>query len=138
MLLDQSISDFFKADYEHIVAAYLYGSAASGSAGEAGDVDIGLLFDGNAMDLVTGCVEDILVKLPRVLRRDIHPVVMNTAGEELLRQIFSKGRCVVVKDENQLAYFKMTAFARIANYSYYRQIFQRGVIRRVSAGGSVG
>jgi len=138
MLLDQSINDFFKTGYERIVAVYLFGSQAGSGAGKAGDIDIGLLFEAGAVDSAGECVEDILVKLPRVLRRDVHPTVMNTAGEELLRQIFSKGRCVVVKDENQLANFKMTAFARIADYSYYRQIFQRGVIRRVSAGGSVG
>ena len=57
---------------------------------------------------------------------------MNTASEELLRQIFSKGRCLIVKDEKVLAYFKMTAFARIADFSYYRQILQGGAIRSVS------
>ena len=132
MQLEQSITDFFKSDYDHIAAVYLFGSSVSENTGKGSDVDIGLLFDSDAMGLAPASMDDILVRLPRVLRRDVHPVVMNTAGEELLRQIFSKGKCLIVKDDKALAYFKMTAFARIANYSYYRQTFQEGVIKSVT------
>jgi len=34
-----------------------------------------------------------MVELSRILRKDIHPVILNSAGEELLRQIFLKGKC---------------------------------------------
>ena len=131
MQLDQSIADFFKSGFDHIAAVYLFGSSVSENTGNGSDVDVGLLFNSEAMGLAPASIEDILVRLPRVLRRDVHPVVMNTAGEELLRQIFSKGKCLIVKDGRALAYFKMTAFARIADYSYYRQTLQEGVIKSV-------
>jgi hypothetical protein len=44
-----------------------------------------------------------MVKLGRILRKDIHPVVMNSAGEVLLKQIFSKGECLVIRDRRRHA-----------------------------------
>jgi predicted nucleotidyltransferase len=138
MQLNRIIKDFFASGYGHIAAVYLFGSCATERQRESSDADIGLLLQPDAADLPGDVLEDILVKLPRLLRRDVHPVVMNTAPEELLRQIFDKGRCVLVNDEKTLAHFEMNAFAKIADFGYYRRRLQQGVIRNVLEGVPVG
>jgi hypothetical protein len=56
---------------------------------------------------------------------------MNQAGEELLKQILSKGEYILVHDRKKLAQFKMVAYSRIANFSYYRNRIQDGLIRNI-------
>jgi hypothetical protein len=75
-----------------------------------------------------------MVDLANILKKEIHPVILNSAGEELMRQIFTKGRCILVTDQKKLSLFKMTMFARIADFGYYRQQMQSGLIRNIMEG----
>ena len=131
MQLEETIADYFKANSAGITAVYIFGSQASGRYIPSSDVDIALLFDRSDPDYIHSCMDEILLKLPRLLRKDIHPVAMNSASEALLKQIFSKGRCLRVNDSRKLAEFKMVAYARIADFNYYLKKMQEGLIRRV-------
>ncbi len=75
-----------------------------------------------------------MTKLGRILRKDIHPVILNLAGEELLRQIFLKGKCVLVNDAEKLSCFKMVAYMKMAEFNHYRNQMQRGFIKKVMEG----
>ena len=131
MHLEETITDYFKANSSGITAVYIFGSQASGRYIPGSDVDIAVLFDRSDPDYIHSCMDEILLKLPRLLRKDIHPVAMNSASEALLKQIFSKGRCLLVNDSRKLAEFKMIAYARIAGFDYYLKKMQAGLIRRV-------
>jgi predicted nucleotidyltransferase len=131
MHLEETIADYFKANSAGITAVYIFGSQISGRYIPSSDVDIAFLFDRSDPDYIHSCMDEILLKLPRLLRKDIHPVAMNSASEALLKQIFSKGRCLLVKDSRKLAEFKMIAYARIAGFNYYLKKMQEGLIRRV-------
>ncbi len=131
MHLDETITAYFRGVDAGIVAVYLFGSQAAGKGSPGSDVDIAVLFDSNDKELILSRIELFLVRLPRLLRRDVHPVAMNTAGEALLAQIFRKGRCLLVNDPKRLSEFRMIAYARIAGFNHYRKIMQDGMIRRV-------
>ena len=131
MHLEETIADYFKANSSGITAVYIFGSRASGKNIPGSDVDIAVLFDRNDPDYIHSRMDEILSKLPKLLRKDIHPVAMNSASEALLKQIFSKGRCLLVDDSRKLAEFKMIAYARIAGFNYYLKKMQAGLIRRV-------
>jgi hypothetical protein len=75
-----------------------------------------------------------MTELSRLTRKVIHPVILNSASEALLKQILEKGKCIQVNDPKSLSRFKMTAIARIADYGYYRRLLQRGVIRQIMGG----
>jgi hypothetical protein len=49
---------------------------------------------------------DYIVELGRVMRKDIDPVILNSASEEVLRQIFLKGNCILVNDSKKLARYR--------------------------------
>lgn len=131
MHLEETIADYFKANSAGITAVYIFGSQISGRYIPSSDVDIAVLFDRSDPDYIHSCMDEILLKLPRLLRKDIHPVAMNSASEALLKQIFSKGRCLLVNDSKNLAEFKIVAYARIADFNYYLKKMQAGLIRRV-------
>jgi len=131
MQLDKAITDYFKANSFGIVAVYLFGSQASGKSIPTSDVDVAVLLDRSDADFADSCMNQMMIQLPKLLRKDIHPVIMNSASEMLLKQIFGKGRCLLVNDSRKLAEFKMLAYSRIASFNYYLKKMQAGLIRRV-------
>jgi len=131
MHLEETIADYFKVNGSGITAVYLFGSQASGKTIPGSDVDIAVLFDRSDPDFISLKIEEILLQLPKLLRKDVHPLALNIASEALLKQIFGKGRCLLVADSRKLAEFKMLAYARIAGFGYYLKKMQSGLIRRV-------
>lgn len=138
MYLEEAIAGYFKANSAGITAVYIFGSQASGGSLEGSDVDIGILFDRNDPDYIRSRIEECIAQLPRVLRKDVHPVAINFAGEVLLKQIFAKGKCLLANDLRKLAEFKMVAYARIAGFDYHLRKMQAGLIRRVLAAKPIG
>ena len=121
---------YFK-DKSEIVAVYLFGSQATNKTGPSSDVDIGILLDTYDHNTETEKKNQYLVELANILRKEVHPVILNSAGEELMRQIFLKGKCILVRNPEKLSLFKMTMYARIADFSYYRDQMQSGLIRNI-------
>jgi predicted nucleotidyltransferase len=131
--LEEKIKSYFENKKE-VIAVYQFGSYAVGKEGPFSDVDIGILFDRINEDLLSKRRNDYMVELGRILRKDIHPVILNSASEELLSQIFSKGKCVLINDAKKLAQHKMVMFVKIAEFAHYRSKMQLGLIRKVMEG----
>ena len=118
-------------DQPDVIAVYLFGSYAMGKEVRASDVDIGVLIDSSNRKIEVEKATQYMVDLATILRKEIHPVILNSASEELMRQIFLKGKCILVNDHKKLTLFKMTMFSRIADFSYYRDQMQSGLIRNI-------
>ena len=133
MNIHENITAFFE-NKKDIVAVYLFGSYAGGKERTSSDVDLAILFGNRDREAVNQRLDEYLVALSRNLRKDAHLIAMDFAGEELLKQIFKKGKCLVVNDPKKMAYFKMIAFTKIVNFEYYRSQMQKGIIRKVMEG----
>ena len=131
--LIKSLTAYFRTK-PGIIAVYLFGSYAQGKELRTSDIDIGLLFDTRNPASPTEKTNTYMIELSRILRKDIHPVILNLASEELLRQVFLKGKCILVKDTKKLARYKMTTFAKIADFAYYKNQMQSGLIRNIMEG----
>ena len=127
--LSKIISDYF-SNKDEVVAVYLFGSYASGKNRTFSDIDIGILLNRADPESVNQQKMGYLTELSRIIRKDVHPVILNFASEVLMKQIFSKGRCILINDSKKLAKYKMTMYARIADFSYYLNKMQKGFIRR--------
>ena len=128
--LEENIRVYFR-DKKEVIAVYLFGSHARTKEGPLSDIDVGILLDKNDLNFFKERRKDYTIELGRALRKDIHPVILNLAGEELLKQIFSKGKCILINDARKLALYRMVMFARIADFAYYRSRMQSGFIRKV-------
>ncbi len=118
-------------DKSEVTAVYLFGSQATGKKDRSSDVDVGILLNTNDRSLEVEKKNQHMVALANILKKEIHPVILNSASEELMRQIFLKGKCILVKDPKKLSLFKMTMFTRIADFGYYRNKMQSGLIRNI-------
>ena len=121
-------------DKPEVIAVYLFGSQATEENKASSDVDIGILLDTKDRTTEIEKRKQYMVDLADILRKEIHPVILNSAGEELLRQIFAKGDCILVKNQKKLSLFKMTMFSKIADFGYYRKQMQSGLIRSMMEG----
>jgi uncharacterized protein len=135
--LIEKIQSYFSAKNE-VVAVYLFGSFSQGKALRTSDVDIGILLNSNDPDLFKMNQIRYLKELGRLLRKDIHPVILNTAGEMLMQQIFTKGKCIVDNEHRKHAEFRMVMFSRIAAFSDYKKQMQAGFIKNIIEGPTVG
>ncbi|MBN2374289.1 nucleotidyltransferase domain-containing protein [bacterium] len=130
--LEAKISNYFRYRKE-AVAVYLFGSYAKGLEHRFSDIDIGIILNRNYKDFVKAR-NDYIVQLGRILRKDIHPVILNLGGEYLLRQIFLYGKCLMINDSRELAHQRMIMFAKIAEYGYYRKQIQSQLIKNIRKG----
>ena len=133
MIIKENIKSFFE-NKKDIAAVYLFGSYADGRERAASDVDLAILFGNSDRESVNQRIDEYLVALSRNLKKDLHLTAMDSASEELLKQVFKKGKCLVVNDSKKMAYFKMTAYSKIVSFHYYRSQMQSGIIRKVIEG----
>jgi predicted nucleotidyltransferase len=127
------IKHYFR-DKPEVIAVYLFGSQTKGEKRRSSDVDIGILLNTKNRAAEIEKRNQYMVDLANILRKEIHPIILNSAGEELMRQIFEKGDCILIKNQKKLSLFKMTMFARIADFGYYRNQMQAGLIRSIMEG----
>jgi len=130
---EKDMIGYFK-NKKGVAAVYIFGSFGTVREYYYSDIDIGILLDKYNTKVARELITDCIVELGRILKRDVHPVILNSASVELLRQIFTKGHCILIKDLQRLARFRMFKFAEIADFAYYRKQMQSGLIRKVMEG----
>ena len=126
------IANYFK-NQDGIVAVYLFGSHATKSARVFSDIDIGIIAEHADIDRIKNKFRQYIVDLARVLRKDIHPVMLNLAPERLLSQVFSKGQCLVVNNRRVHSEFRMNVFVKIAEFGYHKHRMQAGFIEKFTS-----
>ena len=129
----KKIVPYFSNNKE-IIAIYLFGSYAEDRERPSSDIDIGILLDREYRNIEKKIQNKCILELSRIVRKDIHPVILNSAGEELIRQIFLKGKCILATDTKKLSLYKMVMLSKIVEFSYYRSQMQKGLIKKVMEG----
>jgi len=122
--LNKQITEYCEGRPE-IIACYLFGSFATGSNRHGSDLDLAFLLIPEISAAEYGNFKDSIVTgLGRRTRLDIHPLIMNNAGELVLGQIFSKGEIVFSRMPEKLCNFRSIKFPLIAEFSYYIDMMQ--------------
>ncbi|MFW5902093.1 MAG: type VII toxin-antitoxin system MntA family adenylyltransferase antitoxin [Thermodesulfobacteriota bacterium] len=132
--IETEIKRYF-ADKEEAAAVYLFGSHARGRETAASDVDIAVLMQRSCLPSAQAFRKQYMAELGGILKKDIHPVVMNHAGELLLKQIFSKGKRILARDPAFDAHFTMIAYSRIMDFTPYLKQMQEGLKKRMLESG---
>jgi len=117
-----------------VVAVYLFGSYASGHEKKQSDVDLGVLLEERVVSSKRALETAYIIGLGKLLRKDVHIVIMNDAGEGILAQIFKRGRCVFIQNLESLSRFKAVSYSLIANFGYQRSLMERAFVSRILGG----
>ena len=95
------------------------------------DVDIGILLNQKNSKSQSFFQKEYIIQLGRLLRKDIHPVIMNTAGEVLLKQILGKGKLVLEIDSKLHKNFKSISLSKIVDFNLYLEKMHYSLIKQV-------
>ena len=131
--MNERIIRFFRKRPE-VVAVYLFGSRARGRATEISDFDLAILLDPQAAVDPSKLKRELLIGLSRILRKEIHLVILNRAGEMLTAQVFQYGKCLHNANPHILSQFRTLQFSKIADFAYLRKIMEKGVTRKIMEG----
>ena len=110
----------FCATRPEIMACYLFGSRANGKERVGSDVDVAFLLDNSiSANSYSELKTSYYSSLERILMLDIHPLIMNDAGEVVLGQVLGKGEVVYNDNTETLRAFRRHKMPLIAEFSFY-------------------
>lgn len=92
-----------------VVAAYLYGSVARGTATSASDVDVAVLLRDSPPPTLEGHLLDFEGVLERAVGCPVQVVVLNTAPVDLVHRVLRDGRLVLERDRSARIRFEVKA-----------------------------
>ena len=128
--MEAKIIRFFENKRE-VAAVYIFGSFASGRQRSGSDVDIGVLLHPEFIGEADALREQCMIQLGRTLNKDIHVVILNHAGEVLLKQVLSKGKAILIKNQKEDKYFKMVSLSRVVDFNYHLEKMQSGLTKKI-------
>ena len=128
--INEKIVEYFSIK-TGVVAVYLYGSYASGKQTDKSDLDLAIIMDSEKISPAQyfNKRDQFMLELSRILRKELHVVLLNHAGEGLLQQVLKKGELVYISNKQKLNMFKPRILQQIFEFNYYRNRMQSGFIR---------
>ena len=116
MTFDTVLADYLAAQTE-VIAAYLFGSQAKGTARAGSDVDVALLLD-PAFDLESHFAYRLeqTVALELACRRSVDVIILNQTSLVLRNQVLKYGRLIYERDHRQRVAFEVQS--RFAYYDF--------------------
>lgn len=108
-----------------LVAAYLYGSQARGTARPGSDVDLGILLDARPAPTLKGVARDLEGSLEAALRRPVQAVVLNTASPDLIHRVLRDGIILLDRDRAARLRFEVQARNEYFDMEPIRRLYRR-------------
>lgn len=107
--IEQALREFFAAQTDGIIAAYLFGSVARGTAGARSDVDVAILYAAAPPATLEGLPLDLERRIGQLVGRPVQVVVLNTAPVSLLHRVLRDGVLVLDSAKSARIHFEVRA-----------------------------
>jgi predicted nucleotidyltransferase len=107
--IEQALREFFAAQPDGIIAAYLFGSVARGTAGARSDVDVAILYAAAPPATLDGLPLDLESRIGQLLGRPVQVVVLNTAPVSLVHRVLRDGLLVLDSAKSARIRFEVRA-----------------------------
>ncbi|HET7291184.1 MAG TPA: nucleotidyltransferase domain-containing protein [Vicinamibacteria bacterium] len=108
-----------------VVAAYLYGSQARGSARAQSDVDIAVLLARRPEPRLLSTARALESTVEAVLRRPVQVVVLNSAPSDLVHRVLRDGVVVLDRDRPARLRFEVQARNEYFDMEPIRRLYRR-------------
>ena len=107
--IEQALRKFFASQPAGIVAAYLFGSVARGTAGARSDVDVAVLYEAAPPATIEGLPLDLENAIHQVVARPVQVIVLNTAPVSLVHRVLRDGVLVLDRAPSTRIRFEVRA-----------------------------
>lgn len=117
-------------DKEYIVAAYLFGSVATGKDHEDSDIDIGIVVEGTHDFSKTTELEK---ELSRKMERKADLRVLNTQETQFKYHVLKTGELILSKDEKKRTEFEEHVMRKYLDMKPFYETYNKYVKERLTA-----
>jgi uncharacterized protein len=107
--LERALQGIFTGRPEPIVAVYLFGSRARGTATDRSDVDVAVLYVEVPGPGLAGLSLDLEADIERALGMPVQVVVLNSAPVDLVHRVLRDGRLLLDRDPGRRIRFEVKA-----------------------------
>ena len=107
--IEQALREFFPVEPGGIIAAYLFGSVARGTAGARSDVDVAVLYAMAPPATIEGLPLELQTRLGQLLRRPVQVIILNTAPVGLVHRVLRDGILVLDRAPSTRIRFEVRA-----------------------------
>ena len=107
--LEDALREFFAAQPGGLLAAYLFGSVARGTAGARSDVDVAVLYAASPPATLEGLPLDLEDRVRHLVRRPVQVIVLNTAPVSLVHRVLRDGVLLLDRDPSSRIRFEVRA-----------------------------
>jgi predicted nucleotidyltransferase len=97
----QAVRQYFAEAERGVLAAYVFGSVARGSAEDSSDVDVAVLLAGDPPRTLDGLRTDLADDLQERIGRPVDLVVLNHAAADLVHRVLRDG--ILVQERSRAA-----------------------------------
>lgn len=107
--IEQTLRELFAEQPDDIVAAYLFGSVARGTATSRSDVDVAVLFASTPPPTLEGLPLELEEQIAQRLRMPTQVVVLNTAPADMIHRVLRDGVLLVDRSPSARIRFEVRA-----------------------------
>jgi predicted nucleotidyltransferase len=108
-----------------IVAIYLYGSRARGTAKPSSDVDLALLLRSRPTARLSSVAREFEARVERLVRRPVEVVVLNTAPADLVHRVLRDGKLLLDRDRHARIRFEVQSRNEYFDLAPLRRLYRR-------------
>ena len=108
-----------------VVAVYLYGSRARGTARRGSDVDLGVLLTQRPQPTLASVARDLEALVERVIRLPVEAVALNGASPDLIHRVLRDGILVLDRDRVARLRFEVQARNEFFDMAPVRRLYRR-------------
>ena len=124
----ETLKDYFQSK-ESIIAAYLYGSRATGKGSELSDIDIAVRTEHYKDPLISHRERArYQMELSHLLQQEVDIVFLQEAGEILALQIFKNGLLFFERNREYHRAFRAIRLVQCLDFLYLEKQMQQGMI----------
>jgi predicted nucleotidyltransferase len=103
------LKQYFSAQRQDLICAYVFGSIARQTSRSTSDVDIGLLYRETPPPTISGPAARVEDELEALLGRPVQTVVLNDAPVDLIHRVLRDGEIVHESDRSARIRFEVSA-----------------------------
>jgi uncharacterized protein len=123
--LEEKLRAVVEAAPEEVVAVYLFGSRARGTARPKSDLDLGILLQAAPAPTLKSAARAIENAVERALRITTEAIVLNTASADLTHRVLRDGILVLDRDRSARIRFEVQARNEYFDLAPLRRLYRR-------------